>query len=186
MPNYEVCRKFVTALHLVNSDNIDFQVGTRDDGTEFEGDVIRLKLLSKKPPVDFESYRAPSIKNNSKSKKKEEEKEEEDILALDIERDVLGKNGKSRSKKNKKRKAKEEDLTESNNGSSSQNVESSKGYSSQPIKRSKNKHTNEESPSNKDENTDPNQTPRFKHKQLSFSQPTKTETIFLQRTTSMV
>jgi len=145
-------------------------------------------LLSKKPPVDFESYRAPSLKtkdvDNSKNKKKE------DLLAIDIERDVIGKKGKSGSRKNKKRKVKEAHDAEFDNGSSSQNVGTrSRRYSSQPTqkprKRPKNKHTNEEGSSSpdKDENTDPknNHTPRSNLKQHSFSQPNKTEPLIIKQ-----
>lgn len=67
-PPFEVCRLFLTALHLVNSENIQFQVKRRKyNGTTCNnaGDNIRCKLLSKKPPVDFESYRAPSLKKKS-------------------------------------------------------------------------------------------------------------------------
>jgi len=84
LPAYEVCRRFVTALHLVNTFNIDFQVAKRDSSMDFEGDIIRCKLLSKKPPVDFESYRAASLKKDvDKLKNKKKEKESEDLLAIE-------------------------------------------------------------------------------------------------------
>jgi len=64
-PQYEVCRRFLTALHLANYQNIELVVESREshDKINKQGDLIHCKLVSAYAPVDFEA--ALSLENEA-------------------------------------------------------------------------------------------------------------------------